>query len=58
MKNENGKTPLGWLITIVVTILIAGVAVAMIFGDNEEFANMIKKYQNKNTNNTVQTQTK
>ena len=55
MKNENGKTPLGWLITIVVTILIAGVAVAMIFGDNEEFTNMIKKYQNKNTNSTVQT---
>ena len=58
MRDENGKTPLGWLVTIIIVLLIAGVTIAMIFGDNEEFSNMVKQYQNKNTNNTVQTQTK
>lgn len=32
MINQNGKSPLGWIITIAVTLLIAGVIVAMIFG--------------------------
>ena len=53
MRDESGKTPLGWIITIVISLVIAGVVVAMLFGDN---SNMIKEYQNKN--NTVQTQKK
>lgn len=56
MRDENGKTPLGWIITIVIALLIGGVAVAMIFADNEEISNKIKEYQNKN--NIVQIQTK
>lgn len=56
MRDENGKTPLGWIITIVITLLIAGVIVAMLFADNEQVTNMIEKYQNQNVNNTVQTQ--
>ena len=56
MKEQAGKTPLGWIITIAVSVIIAGVVVAMIFADNEEISNMIEKYQNKN--NTVQTQEK
>ena len=56
MRDENGKTPLGWVATIVVALLIAGAVVAMLFGDNEQVSNMIKEHQNKN--NTVQTQTK
>ena len=31
MKNESGKTPLGWIVTIAVGLIIAGVTVAMIF---------------------------
>lgn len=31
MKEQAGKTPLGWIITIVVSSIIAGVIVAMIF---------------------------
>ena len=54
MRDDNGKTPLGWIVTIVVSLLIAGLAIAMIFADNEDISNMIEKYQNKN--NTVQTQ--
>ena len=56
MRDENGKTPLGWIITIVIVLLVAGVIVAMIFGDNEEVSNMIEQY--KNRNNTVQTENK
>ena len=56
MKEQSGKTPLGWIITIAVSVIIAGIVVAMIFADNEEISNMIEKYQNKN--NTVQTQEK
>lgn len=32
MKNQNGKSPLGWIIAIAVGVIIVGVAVAMIFG--------------------------
>lgn len=53
MKNESGKSPLGWIITIVITLIIAGVVVAMLFGDNEQVSNKIDEYKNKN--NTVQT---
>jgi len=56
MKSENGKTPLGWVITIVIALLIAGVTVAMLFGDNEDFSKMLHDFLNKN--NTVQTETK
>jgi len=56
MKGQSGKSPLGWIVTIVIVLLIAGVSVAMIFGDNEEISNFIKEHQNKN--NTLQTQEK
>ena len=56
MKGQAGKSPLGWIITIVVTLLILGVVVAMVFADNEQVSNMIEQYKNKN--NTVQTQSK
>lgn len=32
MKEQSGKSPLGWIITIVVALLIVGVSIAMIFG--------------------------
>ena len=54
MRDDDGKTPLGWIVTIVVSLLIVGVAIAMIFADNEDISNMIEKYQNKN--NIEQTQ--
>ena len=56
MKGQAGKSPLGWIITIVVTLLILGVVVAMLFADNEQVSNMIEQFKNKN--NTVQTQSK
>lgn len=31
MKGQAGKTPLGWIVTIAVSVIIAGVIVAMIF---------------------------
>lgn len=31
MRGQSGKTPLGWIITIAVALIIAGVIVAMIF---------------------------
>ena len=54
MKNQSGKTPLGWLIAIVISLLVVGVVIAMLFVDNQEFSNKVKEYQNKN--NTSQTQ--
>lgn len=56
MKNQSGKSPLGWIITIAVSLIIAGVAVAMIFAGNEDISNMIEQYDEKNQNKTVQTQ--
>lgn len=32
MKNQSGKSPLWWIIAIAVTLIITGVAIAMIFG--------------------------
>ena len=58
MKAQSGKSPLQWILIIAVAIIIVGVVIAMIFGDSDEFRNMIKQYQNNNTNNTVQTETK
>ena len=54
MKNESGKTPLGWLITIIISLIVVGVVIAMLFVDNQEVSNKIKEYQNKN--NTTQEQ--
>jgi len=53
MKKQDGKTPLGWIITIVVVTLIIGVSVAMLF-DGEDVRDSIKQMMNKN--NTVQTE--
>lgn len=58
MKNQSGKSPLGWIITIVVSLLVVGVVVAMLCVGNEDVSNMIEQYRNKNTNSTVQTQSK
>ena len=61
MKKQDGKTPLEWIITIVVSIIIIGAAIAMLVGGNtEEITNMVKEKinLNTNTNDTVQTQTK
>lgn len=54
MKSQSGKSPLGWIITIVISLLVVGVIVAMLFVENEEVSNMIEQYKN----NTVQTQSK
>ena len=56
MKDESGKSPLEWIIIITVSLLIIGVVIAMLFVGNEDVSNMIEQY--KNTNNTVQTETK
>ena len=61
MKKQDGKTPLEWIITIVVSIIKIGAANAMLDGGNkEEITNMVKEKinLNTNTNDTVQTQTK
>lgn len=56
MRNENGKTPLAWIVTIAVSLVIAGVTVAMLFADNEDVSKMIEGFLNKN--NKVQTENK
>lgn len=56
MKNQSGKSPLGWIITIVISLLILGTIVAMVFAGNEDVSNIIEQYQTQNTNNTVQEQ--
>jgi len=58
MKEQSGKSPLGWIITIVIVLLIAGVSIAMIFGDEEIISEIREKIQNLNTNDTVQTENK
>lgn len=58
MKNQSGKSPLGWIITIVIVLLIAGVSIAMIFGDEETISEIREKIQNFNTKDTVQTENK
>jgi len=55
MKSQNGKSPLGWIITVVITLLVVGVIFAMLFVENENVSNVIEQYKD-NTNNTVQTQ--
>lgn len=54
MKNESGKSPLGWIITITVSLIILGVVVAMLFVGNEDVTEIIEQYQK--TDNTVQEQ--
>ena len=58
MKNESGKTPLGWILTIVIFLIIAGVSLAMILGEDDvkNIRNKIIEFQNRN--NTVQTENK
>ena len=46
MDRQAGKTPLGWIITIVVLLIIAGASVAMIFGETDIIPNLIEKIQN------------
>jgi len=58
MKEQSGKSPLGWIITIVIVLLIAGVSIAMIFGDEEIISEIREKIQNLNTNDTIQTENK
>lgn len=58
MKNQSGKSPLGWIITITVVLIIVGVSIAMIFGGTDIVSEIKGKIQNSNTNNTVQSQTK
>ena len=56
MKSQSGKSPLGWIITIAVSLIILGVVVAMLFVGNEDVSNMIEQYKNKNNQNTIQEQ--
>ena len=56
MKNQSGKSPLGWIITITVSLLIVGVVVAMLCVGNEDVSEWIEQYKSKNANNTVQSQ--
>lgn len=58
MKGQSGKSPLGWIITIVIVLLIAGVSIAMIFGDEETISEIRERLQNSNTNSTIQTENK
>ena len=58
MKNQSGKSPLVWIITITVVLIIVGVSIAMIFGGTDIVSEIKGKIQNSNTNNTVQSQTK
>ena len=51
MKNQSGKSPLGWIITITISLLIIGVVVAMLCVGNEDVSNWIEQ-------NIVQTQSK
>ena len=46
MKNQSGKSPLGWIIVLVVLLIIAGISVAMIFGGTDIIPNLIEKIQN------------
>lgn len=56
MKSQNGKSPLGGIITVVISLLVVGAIVAMVFVENEDISNTIEQYKNNNIGNTVQTQ--
>lgn len=51
MKKENGRTILGLLVTLVILIILIGVAIAMVVEKPDNSANT----QNQEANNTVQT---
>ena len=51
MKKENGRTILGLLVTLVILIILVGVAIAMVVEKPDNSANT----QNQEANNTVQT---
>lgn len=46
MDEHTGKAPLGWVITLVVLLIIAGVSVAMLFEGTDIIPNLVEKIQN------------
>ena len=53
MKKENGKTSLEILITLVISILIVGVIIAMVYEKPKKSTNTNKMVNTTNTQNTV-----
>ena len=53
MKKENGKTSLEILITLVISILIVGVIIAMVYEKPKESTNTNNTINTTNTQNTV-----
>lgn len=58
MKNQNGKSPLAWIVTITIGLIIAGVAVFMIFAENDDVSKVIEQYKNSNTSTNTYVETK
>lgn len=54
MKRQDGKSPLGWIITVVISLLVVGVIIAMLFVGNDDFFDMIEQYKNNNAINTLE----
>lgn len=54
MKRQDGKTSLELLLTIVITVIVAGAAVAMIFGGTD-IVSEIKGLMQKNDTNVTET---
>ena len=46
MDEHTGKAPLGWIITLVIFLIIAGVSIAMIFEGTDSIPNLIGKILN------------
>lgn len=44
MNDQDGKTPLEWIVTIAVLTVIIGVSIAMIFGNTSEVLNILKQF--------------
>lgn len=53
MKKENGKTSLEILITLVISILIVGVIIAMVYEKPKKSTNTNNMVNTTNTQNTV-----
>ena len=51
MRDDNGMTPLGKIVTIAVVLIILGVSVAMIFGGTDIGSDIKEFIQNTNTSN-------
>jgi len=49
MKNQDGKTPLELILTIAILIIVAGIAIAMIFGGTDIASDIKGLIQNTNT---------